>query len=325
MNSWVYGLFILLWILTFLPAWRALLKLLAFSVSDKPVDAEFILIFIYYRLIIVLPYLALLIFGQNVPGLLKNIVVGIIILGFVLSAVRFFLRDKSIILLWNVYSIVYDGLLKFYPYTHLLDLVAKRIDSKRDRSVLDAGCGTGNLSRQLASANPNMRIVAIDESSQMIRIARKKLRGYDNVEVCQASVKDYLAQNQTAKFDDIVLINVLYALEDHKSFWAESRRHLKGNGRLIISNSDRGGSWSIIKEHLQNDSFIKLLYPKLLGVYFIDHFISQLAAVGKFNFLSQETLQKEIHQAGGMISNIERCYGGRKGGVNLLFTVSFRQ
>ena len=53
------------------------------------------------------------------------------------------------------------------PFFDLLGLVEKRPDLK----VVDLGCGTGELTRQLAEALPNSTVTGIDSSAQMLEKA----------------------------------------------------------------------------------------------------------------------------------------------------------
>lgn len=325
MSNWVIVIFVALWVVTFIPAWQLLLKLLALSVSDKPIGSSFVFLFLLYRFIIALPYLVLIILGTSLPNFLVNLVIGILVLGFILSVFRFFARKRSLSLLWAFYSYVYDGLLSFYPYTHLLELVSRRVNAGNPANILDAGCGTGNLALKISKSNNSSKVTAIDSSRPMVKIAAKKLQNRSNTTVHRSEIVDFFRTHPTEKFDTIVMVNVLYAVGDRRKLWSECLGHLKSGGRIVVTNSDKGGSWPIIKEHLQNASFFKLFHPKLLGVFIVDYFISQLAAAGKFNFLGIEELKTEVDRAGGRVSDVERCYGGAKNGVNLLFTVTARR
>jgi ubiquinone/menaquinone biosynthesis C-methylase UbiE len=325
MDKWLLVVFVVLWAVTFIPAWKLLIKLLAMSVADSPLRFNFIVTFIIYRLIIALPYLVLLIFGQNIPGFINGILVGILVLGLGLSFVRFFFKDKAAVILWGAYSYVYDGLLSFYPYENLINLVCKRIDEQKPAVILDAGCGTGNLSQKLAIKYPNAHIISIDSDPRMIKKAMKKLNEFPNIEIHNLGIHEYLEEYPKTKFDAVALVNVLYALDNRQELWESALSSLKTGGQIIVTNSDRKGSWPIIREHLQNASAFQLLRPKLIGVFLVDLFISQLAVAGKFHFIKLEKLQVEIKKAGGTVHNVSRCYGGPVEGVNLLFTVTSKQ
>src|ERR1700757_2664423 len=53
--------------------------------------------------------------------------------------------------------------------------VLARVSLRGDETVLDAGCGTGRLTRDLLEALPRGRVVALDASQNMIDAARAYL------------------------------------------------------------------------------------------------------------------------------------------------------
>ena len=79
---------------------------------------------------------------------------------------------------------------------------------ERCEYALDLGCGTGSFSRLLAEHSE--RVLALDLSPQMIRIARECARAHANVEfrVADATTWDF----PTERFDCIVSIATLHHL-----------------------------------------------------------------------------------------------------------------
>jgi hypothetical protein len=230
MTLFILVVFVAIWVVTFIPAWKLLFKLLALSVTDKPGSTKFIFNFLLYRLLILLPYIWLFLFGHKLPPLLKGLIISFLAFGLFFSAVRFFFKRQATAYLWQIYSNVYDSLLKFYPYKNLLALVYRRLELKPAESVLDAGCGTGNLSKLILSHHSKASITAVDVSSSMLRRARKKLAGHTNVEIIQSDINGFLKAHPEKKFDVIALVNVLYAVDDTAQLWKlclESRRNLK--------------------------------------------------------------------------------------------------
>jgi ubiquinone/menaquinone biosynthesis C-methylase UbiE len=55
---------------------------------------------------------------------------------------------------------------------------------------MDAGCGSGMLTKELARKVPRGRVYAVDIDSNMIRQARDSLQFCDNVEIIQPSFTD---------------------------------------------------------------------------------------------------------------------------------------
>ncbi len=322
-NTQLGILFAILWVVTFLPAWYLLGKLVVYSASPgkRLASFSFISLFISYQLVIALPYIPVLIFGTELSGFVKSVVVGIITVGFLLSLVRFFVASRVEKVLWGIYGYVYDGLRYFYPYTHLLSMAAERLEIEPESIVLDLGCGSGNGSLLIANQKPS-KLVSVDSSSSMLRPAYKKLKTFDFVTIKKQDALSFLKSAGNEEFDRVLMVNVLYAVNDREVLWRELMRVTKKDARIIMTSSDRDGNFAIIKEHLAHASFFKLLHPKLLGVFIVDSLISSFAGQGVFHFISKEEMIAEIEAAGGKVSDIERCYGGKKDGVNIMATVT---
>lgn len=318
------AVFVVLWVVTFLPAWWLLLRLMAWSASDmtQAQKFQFTGTFVIYRLVIAAPYIYLVWVGQDqLPVFVQSFVLGFVVFGFLLSMMRFFCKDRLSTWLWNIYALAYDGLIDFYPYSLLQQKMLKYANPKNDEIVLDLGCGTGNLTIMLKNKNPSLRIKAVDSSQQMLRVLHKKLQIDSDVYVTQADLMDYLRTTPDNTFNLVTLANVLYTVQDRTEFWNQLLRVLSPGGRAIITNSDRSGSWPLIREHVHNKNFMSLLRPRLVAVFIIDAFISELSKTGTFSFVSFEDLVGEIEGAGGKSEYYERCYGGEKDGVNILFAV----
>jgi trans-aconitate 2-methyltransferase len=86
--------------------------------------------------------------------------------------------------------------------------------------VMDAGCGTGLLTRDLAKKVPHGKVYAVDIDSNMIKQARTNLRCFDNVEIVQSSFTDVKLPR---KVDVIFSNSAFHWVQDHRkafqSFW----------------------------------------------------------------------------------------------------------
>ncbi len=55
-----------------------------------------------------------------------------------------------------------------------------------NENVMDAGCGTGLLTKVLAQRVPRRKVYAVDMDSNMMRHAKRNLKDLENVEVVQS-------------------------------------------------------------------------------------------------------------------------------------------
>ena len=98
--------------------------------------------------------------------------------------------------------------------------------------ILDAGCGTGYKSLELAIANPGARVVGIDLSEDSVELAKQRLAFHkvDNVEFHAMPLEDL--QNLGMEFDYINADEVLYLIPDPIAGLKAMRSVLKPEGIL---------------------------------------------------------------------------------------------
>lgn len=314
--------FAAVWIATFKPAWRLLIRLVvrASQPDFRLSDGRFWLDFIMYRLVILLPYIVPLIFARELPDVVVQLIWAWLGLGVILSFGRIFGVKQLVHGLWQVYGLVYDGLLNLYPYRNLLNLTYKRLQLRPGHTLLDVGCGSGNLLKLIQEKGVDTALTGVDNSGTMLRRAKRKLA--PGVTLERSELIAFLNAQPDSSFDRIALVNVAYAVPDRIELWRECLRVVKPGGRIVMTTSIAAGSGVIIKEHLQHDRWWRLLHPRLLAVGAIDALISELSRTSVFEFPPRRQLLNEIEQAGGGVSEVERCYGGSQKGVNIICTIT---
>jgi trans-aconitate methyltransferase len=86
--------------------------------------------------------------------------------------------------------------------------------------VMDAGCGSGLLTKQIAKKVPRGKVYAVDIDSNMIKRAKSNLQLFDNVEIIQSGFTDIKLPQ---RLDVIFSNSALHWVQDHRkafqTFW----------------------------------------------------------------------------------------------------------
>jgi len=100
----------------------------------------------------------------------------------------------------------------------------------RDMVVADLGCGTGQITAELS---PYVRgVIGVDNSAAMLKAARKRTRGRDNVELHRGDLEALpLADEQC---DAAMLTLVLTYVADPLTVLREAVRIVKPGGRVVV-------------------------------------------------------------------------------------------
>jgi 2-polyprenyl-3-methyl-5-hydroxy-6-metoxy-1,4-benzoquinol methylase len=111
---------------------------------------------------------------------------------------------------------------------HYHDFLLRHVP-KHCRNALDIGCGTGTFTRRLAQRA--LRVVGVDLSPEMVRIARERSTGYPNVEYRLSDVQDW--EPAEAQFDCIATIATLHHLPPEEML-RKMRMALRPGGTLLV-------------------------------------------------------------------------------------------
>lgn len=108
-----------------------------------------------------------------------------------------------------------------------------------DDVVLDLGCGSGTAVREAAKRVTRGRVIGVDPSPAMVRIATEKTENTERVEFLEGSAAKLPLPGRSISV--AIAINSLHHWEDVDAGLGELRRVLKSGGRLLVTEEDNRG------------------------------------------------------------------------------------
>lgn len=121
-----------------------------------------------------------------------------------------------------------------------IDLLA-RIALAAPRTIVDLGCGAGNVTRLLAERWPDARITGVDNSATMLASARNAAAGDPRFQWIEADVGSWAPR--AGKLPDLVFSNAaLHWLDDHATLLPKLLDSVADAGALAVQMPDNFGS-----------------------------------------------------------------------------------
>ncbi len=121
------------------------------------------------------------------------------------------------------------------PHEEWAGAVLGRLPLNGDEAVLDAGCGTGRVTRMLVERLPRGRVIAVDGSVAMVAAAREILRPGD-----EAFVANLTELELREPVDAVVSSAVFHWIHDHDLLFRRLRAALRPGGRLAAQCGGAG-------------------------------------------------------------------------------------
>lgn len=113
--------------------------------------------------------------------------------------------------------------------------VLARLELAGDETVLDAGCGSGRITRALIEQLPRGRVIAVDQSPSMVDAARERLGGDADIRVV-----DLLELELDEPVDAILSTATFHWIADHDRLFRRLRAALRPDGRLVAQCGGEG-------------------------------------------------------------------------------------
>jgi trans-aconitate 2-methyltransferase len=120
-----------------------------------------------------------------------------------------------------------------------------KLKLQENEALLDIGCGDGKITAELAKCLPHGKVVGIDSSTQMIKLAQTNFpkRDYPNLDF---QVMDARKLSFHEEFDLIFSNATLHWIINQKPILEGIQRSLKLKGRLIVQMAGKGNAQEII-------------------------------------------------------------------------------
>jgi trans-aconitate 2-methyltransferase len=127
------------------------------------------------------------------------------------------------------------------PLADLAIRVLDRLDLQGDETVLDAGCGSGNVTRMLLERLPRGHVIAVDQAVSMVEHARAALDG--RATVLQRDLTELVLEGPV---DAVFSSAVFHWIADHDRLFERLFAALSPGGRLV---AQCGGEGNIERFH----------------------------------------------------------------------------
>ncbi len=155
-----------------------------------------------------------------------------------------------------------------------------RLHLTGDEVVLDAGCGSGRITLELARRVPRGVVYAVDAAPSMVRHTQEALGGRGTV-FCQDLVELALPEPV-----DVVFSNATFHwIPDHEALFAALHRNMKPGARLVAQCGGRGNI----------DTFRRVADEVAFGEPFAEYFTDWQRP---WNYATAEETAKRLERAG---------------------------
>lgn len=207
-------------------------------------------------------------------------------------------RKKEILEQYNSWSASYDN--DSNPTRDLDRLAVIQISQRyKGKRIIEIGCGTGKNTKLLSEIASSVH--ALDFSSGMLEMARKKLNNKDNVKFIIADIR------QKWPFDDksaevIICSLVLEHIKNLEFIFSEANRILMNSGEFFISEYHPYKQYQGKKaNYMKNGEKIKIIAHKHDVSEFVNTALDNHFKLIKINELHDE---KEIQTVPRLITFI---------------------
>ncbi|MEW6144974.1 MAG: class I SAM-dependent methyltransferase [Thermodesulfobacteriota bacterium] len=178
------------------------------------------------------------------------------------------------------------------PHSNFIELLMGFLtDVAQIDTILDMGCGTGDITFRVAIALPGSRIDAIDGSAAMLHYAEEGLKNSPGLEGRVCFILGNIQEFEPGKSYDLIVSNsLLHHLSDPAHFWLAVKRLSSPGTRVFIMDLMRPASVeearSLVETYSRNEPDIlkRDFYNSLLAAFEVGEVELQLEEAGLGGF-----------------------------------------
>jgi trans-aconitate methyltransferase len=160
-----------------------------------------------------------------------------------------------------------------------------------NEALLDIGCGDGKITAELSRCLPDGRVVGVDSSAEMIRLAQHNFpsKDYPNLSF---QVMDARKLTSHSEFDRAFSNAALHWIVDQKAVLDGVQRSLKSGGRLLFQMAGKGNAKDILS-----------IINKLAAAEPWKGFFSNMTF--PYGFYDPKEYKAFLHEAGLQVERVE--------------------
>ncbi len=121
-----------------------------------------------------------------------------------------------------------------------------KLKLKGNESLLDIGCGDGKTTAEISKCLPNGKVIGIDSSSQMIKLAKNTFQNeqYPNLTFHLMNARSLSFEEE---FDLVFSNAALHWITDQKAVLQGVQTSLKPHGRILFQMAGKGNAQAVLK------------------------------------------------------------------------------
>lgn len=114
-----------------------------------------------------------------------------------------------------------------------------------DETLLDIGSGDGKVTATIADRLPRGKVIGIDNSKEMIELARRRHGDYPNLQL-KFKHLDVRQLDENNRFDFVFSNAALHWIKNHPPMLLRIRKAIKIGGRLLFQMGGRGNAEQVV-------------------------------------------------------------------------------